>query len=84
VTAARTGYPADPEPGHSSRSACLTWWQRGYADGYAAGRRDQAASDMGVIAAALRSEAARRQRELLEQLIGVLASAMLAGEREVP
>lgn len=60
-----------------TRAEQLDWWRRGYEAGHRAGRRDQAATDLGVVAAAVRHERQQRQRELLGELIAVLATAML-------
>jgi hypothetical protein len=44
---------------------------------FEAGRRAQARADLGTIAAALRREAAAKQLKLLDEVIGVLARAMM-------
>jgi hypothetical protein len=56
-----------------TRAQQLVLWRTGYE----AGRHDQAATDMGILAAAIRHTAATRQRQLLTEVIGVLARAML-------
>jgi len=53
-----------------------------YRAGFDAGRRDQCATDMGVIAAALRRAAEQRQRELLTQVIDILARAILGDDQD--
>jgi hypothetical protein len=51
---------------------------------FEAGRRAQARTDLGTIATALRREAAARQLELLDEVIGVLARAMMDSHHARP